>query len=63
MHTERLSDFAGTYVAWGAAVTVARGGSAAYLKNEHGVVIKLLSKTEGVRFNLSGSGVKVTLQG
>jgi hypothetical protein len=63
MHTERLSDFAGTYVAWGAGVTVARGGSAVYLKNEHGVVIKLLSKTEGVRFNLSGSGVKVTLQG
>jgi hypothetical protein len=62
MHMEKLSDFAGTYVAWGAGVTVAAGGSAVYMKNEHGVVIKMLSKTEGLRFNLSGSGVKVTLQ-
>jgi hypothetical protein len=62
MHMEKLPDFAGTYVAWGAGITVAAGGSAVYLKNEHGVVIKLLSKTEGLRFNLSGSGVKVTLR-
>jgi hypothetical protein len=62
MHLEKLSDFAGTYVAWGAGVTVAAGGSVVYMKNEHGVVIKLLSKTEGLRFNLSGNGVKVTLR-
>jgi hypothetical protein len=62
MHLEKLSDFAGTYVAWGAGVTVAAGGSAVYMKNEHGVVIKLLSKTEGLRFNLSGNGIKVTLR-
>jgi hypothetical protein len=32
------------------------------MKNEHGVVIKLLSTTQGLRFNLSGNGVKVQLQ-
>jgi hypothetical protein len=32
------------------------------MKNEHGVVIKLLSKTTGLRFNLSGSGIKVQLK-
>jgi hypothetical protein len=62
MHMDKLSDFAGTYVAWSAGFTVAAGGSAVYMKNEHGVVIKLLSKTEGLRFNLSGGGVKVALR-
>lgn len=62
MHLDKLSDFAGTYVAWSAGATLAGGGSAAYMKNEHGVVIKLLSTTEGLRFNLAGNGVKVTLE-
>jgi hypothetical protein len=62
MHLSALQDFAGTYTAWGAGLTVAEGGSAVYMKNEHGVVIKLLSKTTGLRFNLSGNGIKVRLQ-
>ena len=62
MHLDKLADFSGRYVAWGAGVTLASGGSAVYMKNEHGVVIKLLSSTVGLRFNLSGNGVKVTLK-
>jgi hypothetical protein len=62
MHLDNLANFGGTYVAWGAGITLAGGGSAVYLKNEHGVVIKLLSSAQGLRFNLSGNGVKVTLQ-
>jgi len=62
MHLTNLADFAGTYVAWGAGITLAAGGSAVYMKNEHGVVIKLLSTTQGLRFNLSGNGVRVRLQ-
>jgi hypothetical protein len=62
MHLSKLDDFAGTYVAWGAGITIAGGGSAVYMKNEHGVVIKLLSTTAGLRFNLSGNGIKVRLQ-
>jgi hypothetical protein len=61
-HLSKLSDFAGNYVAASAGVTIAGGGSATYLKNEHGVVIKLLSTTVGLRFNLSASGVKVKLK-
>jgi hypothetical protein len=61
MHLSDIKDFGGTYVAWGAGITIAGGGSAVYLKNEHGVVIKLISQTEGLRFNLSGDGVKITL--
>jgi len=58
---KNLADFNGNYVAMTAGMTVAGGGSAAYLKNEHGVVIKLHSTEAGLRFNLSVDGVKVTL--
>jgi len=59
---KKLSDFNGNYIEVSAGVTVAGGGSVAYLKNEHGVVIKLEATTIGLRFNLSGDGVKVTLK-
>lgn len=61
-HLTKLSDFAGVYTAWSAGATFGGGGSAVYMKNEHNVVIKLISSTEGLRFNLSGNGVKVSLQ-
>jgi hypothetical protein len=57
-----LTDFNGKYVAWSAGATVGDGGSAVYMKNEHGVVIKLTSTTVGLRFNLSGNGVTIKLE-
>jgi hypothetical protein len=57
-----INDFNGNYIAVSAGLTVAGGGSAAVLRNEHGVVIKLLSTSEGLRFNLSGDGVGIKLQ-
>ena len=56
-----LKDFDGNYTAASAGLTVAGGGSAAILRNEHGVVIKLLSTTEGLRFNLAAEGVNIKL--
>jgi hypothetical protein len=61
-HLTSFSDFAGVYNAWSAGATVGACGSAVYMKNEHGVVIKLLSTTQGLPFNLSGNGVKGQLQ-
>lgn len=58
---KNLADFDGNYVAMGAGMTIAGGGSAEYLKNEHGVIIKLHSTDVGLRFNLSADGVKVKL--
>jgi hypothetical protein len=58
----KLSDFAGNYVAATVGLTIAGGGSAAYLKNEHGVIIKLVSTTVGLRFNLAAGGVSVKLK-
>ena len=56
------ADLSGNYSAVTAGVTVIEGGSVAYLKNDKGVVIKLHSQTGGLRFNLSASGMKITLQ-
>jgi hypothetical protein len=61
-HLKSVSDFSGNYVAAGAGITIAGGGTAVYLKNEHGVVIKLIATEVGLKFKLSADGVKVTLK-
>ena len=58
----KVSDFAGDYVAVAAGITIAGGGSASYLRNEHGVIIKLIATSVGLRFNLSANGVNVKLK-
>lgn len=60
-HLKNLADFSGNYVAAGAGITLAGGGSAIYLKNEHGVVIKLIATEVGLKFKLSTDGVHVAL--
>jgi len=57
----RLQDFSGNYTTVSAGLTVAGGGSVVVLRNQHGVVIKLLSTAEGLRFNLSADGVNIKL--
>lgn len=57
-----LQDVNGNYVAATAGLTVAGGGEADYLKNEKGVVIKLLGTSKGLRFNLSANGMKIQLK-
>jgi hypothetical protein len=56
------ADFNGNFVAASAGAAVAGGGEATYLKNQSGVVIKLLSTQVGLRFTLAGEGVKVKLK-
>ena len=57
-----LADFPGTYVAAGAGIAVVNGVTAVYLRNEHGVVIKLIANTKGLKFNLSADGVRIALK-
>ena len=57
-----VKDFAGNYVAAGAGLAIAGGGTAVYLKNEHGVVIKLIATDVGLKFKLSADGVHVALK-
>jgi hypothetical protein len=59
---KNIGDFDGNYATVSAGVTVGGGGSAVVLRNEHGVVIKLLATAEGLRFNLSADGVSIKLR-
>jgi hypothetical protein len=61
-HLSKPADLAGNYSTVTAGATIGAGGSVAYLKNDNGVVIKLHSQTQGLRFNLSADGMKITLQ-
>jgi hypothetical protein len=58
---KKLADFSGTYAAAEAGAAVVNGVNAIYLRNEHGVVIKLIADQTGLRFNLSADGVRITL--
>lgn len=60
-HLKDLQDFNGNYTTVSAGLTVAGGGSVVVLRNQNGVVIKLLSTAEGLRFNLSADGVSIKL--
>jgi hypothetical protein len=59
----QLEDFPGHYSAVTAGLTIAGGGSVAYLKNANGVVIRLHSSAIGMRFNLSVEGINIRLDG
>lgn len=59
----KLQDFGGRYAAVTAGATIGGGGSVAYLKNEHNVVIRLHSSTAGLQFSLSVEGVNIELSG
>ena len=61
-HLSNLEDLNGNYVAASAGLTIAGGGDAVVLKNEHGVFIKWAGTTQGLRFDLAGSGMKVKLE-
>lgn len=58
---KNLSDFNGTYASAAAEATLAKGGGATVMKNEHGVEIRMYPKTKGVNLKLAGEGVKFAL--
>ena len=58
-----VTKFAGTYAKFDMAGAAGLGGGILYLKNEHGVVMKLESEGKGLQFNVgSGSGVVVRME-
>jgi hypothetical protein len=58
-----VSKFPGTYKAFSVSGTLGAGAGEIYLKNEHGVVMKLASTSKGLQLNVgAGSGVKVTMK-
>lgn len=62
-HLKKLEDFPGTYTKLDMSATVGGGVGVLHLKNEHGVVMKLKSRSEGIQLNVgSATGVKVTME-
>lgn len=58
-----IAKFPGTYTKLDVSATAGGGVGALQLKNEHGVVMKLTSRTQGVQLNAgSATGVKVTMK-
>ncbi|MDQ1277459.1 MAG: hypothetical protein QG555_499 [Thermodesulfobacteriota bacterium] len=58
---KNLADFNGTYTTVTAEATVAGGAGGTTMKNQNGVIIKIVSTTQGINFKLALEGVKFTL--
>jgi len=59
---KKLEDFNGNYVSGAAEGTLAGGAGALSMKNQNGVVIDLVSTTQGVNLKLAVGGVDITLE-
>lgn len=58
-----ISKFPGTYTKLEASITLGGGIGGLRLKNEHGVIMRLESRTQGLQLNVgSASGIKVTME-
>lgn len=58
---KKLEDFNGTYTTVSAEGTIGGGAGAISMKNQNGVLIKLVATTQGINFKLALEGVKLTL--
>jgi len=59
---KNIADFSGTYAAAAAGAAIAGGGSGTAMKNDRGVVIRMVSTAEGVQFKLAVEGVTIELE-
>jgi len=59
---KHLKDFNGVYTAVKAGATVGGGGGALAMQNQNGVVVHLVSTTQGVKLTLGAGGVKMEVK-
>ena len=59
---KNLADFDGIYTAMAAEGTVAGGAGVTKMKNQNGVVIELVSTTQGANLKLAAEGVKFAIK-
>ncbi len=57
-----LDQFAGTYTALTAGMTVGGGGSIMRLKNQNGVELVLKTRSQGINFQTAVDGVKIKME-
>ena len=58
---KKLADFDGNYTAATAGATIAGGASVTAMKNQNGVSVHLVSTSQGLKWNLSASGVSMRI--
>jgi hypothetical protein len=61
-HLKKPEDFNGNYTAATASGTLGGGAGVTAMQNQAGVVIKLVSTTQGLDLKLAASGVKISLK-
>ena len=61
-HLKSLADFDGNYTAVAAGATVGGGGGALAMQNQNGVVVHLVSTTQGVKLTLGAGGIKMEVK-
>ena len=59
---KKLGDFSGTYAAAEAAATLGEGAGGVVMKNQHGVLIRVTSATQGAQLTLAAKGVDIKLK-
>jgi len=59
---KNLADFDGNYAAAGAGATAAGGAGLSAMVNQNGVVIELMTTTQGVNLKLAVTGLNVSVQ-
>jgi hypothetical protein len=59
---KKIEDFDGIYTAMAAEGTVAGGAGVTKMKNQNGVVIELVSTTQGANLKLAAEGVKFAIK-
>jgi hypothetical protein len=57
-----ISKFEGTYTKLEASITLAGGVGGLHLKNQHGVIMRLTSRTQGVQLKVGLDGLKVSMK-
>jgi hypothetical protein len=59
---EKLENFNGTYSGGAAEGTIGGGAGVTRVQNQNGVILELVSKTQGVNFKFAGEGLTFTLE-
>ena len=59
---KKIADFDGNYTAMAAEGTIAGGAGVSKMKNQNGVVIELVSTTQGANLKLAAEGVKFAIK-
>jgi hypothetical protein len=61
-HLKKVEDFDGNYAAVGTGATVGGGGGVATMRNQNGVVIDVVSTTQGLKLTIGAGGVKMAIK-